>query len=78
MPEKSGPWSQVFLQRPDFYGMEACKMSHSWDWKTFQASESAKGPLAGTEDFSDMGECEKICGWREKFSGISSEIVNPW
>ena len=69
MPEFSAPFSappefslepgQVFLQGPDFYGMEACKISHSWDRKTFQASGSAKGLLAGTRRFFWHGECEK-------------------
>jgi hypothetical protein len=28
---------QVFLQGPDFYGMEEYKMAHSRDWKGFPA-----------------------------------------
>ncbi len=39
---------QVFLQGPDFYGMEACKISHCGDRKTFLAFWFAKGLLAGT------------------------------
>jgi hypothetical protein len=32
----------------------------------------------GPEEFSAMGNVNKIYGWREKFPGISSWIVNPW
>jgi hypothetical protein len=55
IPNARKIWSlepgQVFLQGPDFYGMEACKMSHSWDRKTFQTSGNEKGLLAGTRKF---------------------------
>jgi hypothetical protein len=81
-PHSGKFWSlepgQVSLQGPDFYGMEECKMSHSRDRKTFPAFGNVKGLLP--EEFSDVGECEKDLqyGWREKFPGINSGIINPW
>ncbi len=65
---------KVSLQRPDFYGMEERKKSHSRDRKTFPAFGNAKGLLPGTRSIF----CHNIYGWREKFPGISSWIVNPW
>jgi hypothetical protein len=37
-----------------------------------------KVSFQGREEISVMGNVNKICGWREKFPGISSWIVNPW
>ncbi len=60
------------------YGMEEFKMSHSRDQTTFPAFGNAKGLLPGTRRISALGNVNKIYGWREKFPGISSWIVNPW
>ncbi len=49
---------KVSLQRPDFYGMEECKMSHSRDRKTFQAFGNAKVLLPGTRRIFGHGECK--------------------
>ncbi len=49
---------KVSLQRPDFYGMEECKMSHSRDRKTFPAFGNAKGLLPGTRKIFGHGECK--------------------
>jgi hypothetical protein len=49
---------KVSLQRPDFYGMEECKMSHSRDRKTFPAFGNAKGLLPGTRIIFVHGECK--------------------
>jgi hypothetical protein len=37
-----------------------------------------KVSFQGHKEFSAMGNVNKIYGWREKFPGISSWIVNPW
>jgi hypothetical protein len=66
---------QAFLQGPDFFGMEACTISHCGDRETFLAFGNAKGLLA---EFSDLGDVKKIYGRREKCPGISSGIANPW
>jgi hypothetical protein len=34
--------------------------------------------LPGLDDFSGMGKCEKLCGWREKCSCIGSRHFLPW
>jgi hypothetical protein len=47
---------KVSLQRPDFYGMEERKMSHSRDRKTFPAFGNAKGFLPGTRKIFGHGE----------------------
>ncbi len=49
---------KVSLQRPDFYGMEECKMSHSRDRKIFLAYGNAKSLLPGTRRIFCHGECE--------------------
>jgi hypothetical protein len=49
---------KVSLQRPDFYGMEECKMSHSRDRKTFPAFRNAKGLLPGTRKIFGHGACK--------------------
>ncbi len=49
---------KVYLQRPDFYGMEECKMSHSRDRKTFPAFGNAKGLLPGTRRIFVQGKCK--------------------
>jgi hypothetical protein len=36
-----------------------------------------KVSFQGPEEFSAMGNVNKIYGWREKFPGISSWFVNP-
>ncbi len=70
---------KVSLQRPDFYGMEECKMSHSRDrGRLFRHLGMQKVSFQGPEKFSAMGNVNKINGWREKFPGISSWIFNPW
>jgi hypothetical protein len=63
---------------PDFYGMEECKMSHSRDRKTFRHLGMQKVSFQGPEEFSAMGNMNKIYGWQENCPGISSWIANPW
>jgi len=52
---------QFSLQGPDSYGMEECKMSHSWAWKTFPAFGNAKGsPSRNPKSFLAWVNVKKI------------------
>jgi hypothetical protein len=80
MPENSVPWSQA---RPSSRGQTFMAWRHvkyliPGTGRLFRHLGMQKVSLQGPEDFSDMENVKKIYGWREKFSGISSEIFNPW
>jgi len=44
----------------------------------FHSEGMQKVSFQGPEEFSAMGNVNKIYGWREKFPVTSSWIVNPW
>ncbi len=62
---------QVSLQKPDFYGMKECKMSHSGDRKTFPAFGNAKGLLPGTRRVFWYGGM-----WKRSIGGGENVLVS--
>ncbi len=80
VPENSGPWSQArsSSRGQTFMAWRHVKCLIPGTGRLFRHLGMQKVSLQGPEDFSDMGNVKNIYGWREKFSGISSEIFNPW
>ena len=80
MPENSGPWSQASSSSRGltFMAWRHVKYLIPGTGRLFRHLGMQKVSLQGPEDFSDMENLKKVYGWREKFSGISSEIFNPW